>query len=130
MDGRGVPLALVVSGANVHDVKKLEETLDAIIIPLPSDQDMHLCADNGYTGMEYKNIIIQHGYIPHVQSRKQESDAKRQVPGYKARRWVVEACHSWLNRFRKILVRFEKTLKSHLALLHFAFAIVCWRKVI
>ncbi len=30
-------------------------------------------------------------------------------PAYKARRWVVEVTHSWMNRFRKLLVRFEKT---------------------
>ena len=29
--------------------------------------------------------------------------------GYKARRWIVEVAHSWFNRFRKLLVRFEKT---------------------
>lgn len=123
-------MALVASGANVHDVKNLDATLDAIIVPLPNNQDMHLCADNGYAGREHYTTISNHGYIPNVRGRKQESDAKRQVPGFKARRWVVEACHGWLNRFRKILVRFEKTLKSHLALLHFAFAIICWRKVI
>jgi len=92
--------------------------------------EMHLCADNGYTGIEYKNVIIQHGYIPHLKSRQHESEAKKQVPGNKARRWVVEECHSWLNRFRKILVRFEKTIKAHKALLHFALAIICWRIII
>jgi putative transposase len=51
------------------------------------------------------------------------------IPGYRARRWIVEVCHSWLNRFRKILVRYEKTLSSYSALIHLAAAIICWRKV-
>jgi transposase len=45
------------------------------------------------------------------------------------RRWVVEAAHSWYNRFRKLLVRFEKFTESYEALLHLASAIICWRKV-
>ena len=42
---------------------------------------------------------------------------------------MVEAAHSWFNRFRKILVRFEKTAASFSALLHLAAAIICFRKV-
>jgi transposase len=68
------------------------------------------------------------GYVPHVIPRGQERDARKN-PGYKARRWVVEAAHSWFNRFRKILVRFEKTAASFSALLHLAAAIICFRKV-
>ena len=114
----------------MHDARKVADTLDGILIPLPEERTVHLCADAGYTGPEQKKIMLAHGYVPHVRSRGEEKSDIQRTPGYKARRWVVEACHSWLNRFRKILVRFEKTLESHLALLHFAFAIVCWKKVI
>ena len=48
----------------------------------------------------------------------------------KARRWVVEACHSWFNRFRKLLVRFEKTVASYYALCCFAAAVIIWNKTI
>ena len=44
------------------------------------------------------------------------------------RRWVVEVCHSWLNRFRKLLVRFEKKLETHLALLQFACAYIVLKR--
>jgi len=130
VDGKGIPLSLAVSGANVHDSKCLAQTLSANIIELPLDYPKHLCADAAYAGMALEEIIIEHGYIPHVRSRGEEKVNKVKISGYRARRWVVEACHSWLNRFRKILVRFEKTLESHLALLHFAFALICWKKVI
>ena len=130
VDGRGVPLSIIVTGANVHDVKALEATLGAVIIPLPAEETVNLCADKGYTGTVHEKTIIDYGYVPHVRSRKEEKSEKTLNPEHKARRWVVEACHSWLNRFRKILVRFEKTLESHLALLHFAFAVICWKKVI
>ena len=42
---------------------------------------------------------------------------------------MVEVCHSWLNRFRKLLVRYEKLERSFLALNHIAAAIIAFRKV-
>ena len=56
------------------------------------------------------------------------ADAKRNQPGWKARRWVVERTHSWLNRYRKLLVSFEKTAASYVALLSLAAALICWRQ--
>ena len=70
-----------------------------------------------------------HGYIAHVVDRRQEKERKRRDPKNKARRWVVEVCHSWFNRFRKLLVRYEKLERSFIALNHIAAAIIAFRKV-
>lgn len=121
---------MVVSGANVHDAKRLDATLRNSALETPDGQEVHLCADAGYVGANNVATMLKHGYVPHVRPRNEEKAEIAKDPNYRARRWVVEACHSWLNRFRKILVRFEKTLESHLALLHFAFAIICWRNAI
>ena len=51
-------------------------------------------------------------------------------PNSKVRRWVVEVTHSFFNRFRKLLVRFEKKAQNYLTLIHFACAIIVWRKLI
>jgi transposase len=110
----------------------LETVLDSIVIKRPepaADRLQHLCADKGYDGKPAHQSIVDRDYIPHVRHRGEEIEAKRIVSGYRARRWIVEVCHSWLNRFRKILVRYEKTLSSYIALLHLAAAIICWRKV-
>ncbi len=132
MDGRGVPLSLVVSGANVHDCKRLDDVLCAIVVDRkspPQRRSKHLCADAGYRGREHIRTIEAYGYIPHVVDRRQEADRKRRDPTRKARRWVVEVCHSWFNRFRKLLVRYEKLERSFLALNHLAAAIIAFRKV-
>ena len=42
---------------------------------------------------------------------------------------MVEVCHSWFNRFRKLLVRYEKLERSFVALNHLAAAIIAFRKV-
>jgi hypothetical protein len=66
---------------------------------------------------------------PHVVSRSKEAEAKRRNRNQKARRWVVEVCHSWFNRSRKLLVRYEKLQPSLVALNHLADAIIAFRKV-
>jgi putative transposase len=123
VDARGVPLSLAVSGANVHDVKLLTRTWDRLACPRPKarkGKPQHLCADAGYKGDPARRAAVAHHYRPHIKQRKDEASAKRNNPGYKARRWVVERTHSWLNRFRKLLVSFEKTEASFLALLTLA----------
>lgn len=126
-----MPLAVVISGANTHDIKLLEATLDSIVIfrPLPTQENpQNLCLDAGYTGS--KEVALKHGYIPHIRPRGEEKLEIERNPDFKARRWVVEVCHSWLNRFRKLLVRFEKKSDNYLALVQFACSLIVWRKTI
>ena len=117
-DEHGLPLSVVLDGANRHDIKLLEETLDGIITfrPDPSeDRPQNLCLDAGYTGST--EIVEQRGYITHIRPRGEEKKEKEQNPEFKAPRWVVEVTHSFFNRFCKLLVRFEKKAANYLALL-------------
>ena len=132
VDGRGVPLSLVVTGANRHDVSQLEAVLDALIVKRanpPKRRSKHLCADAGYTGAPALKISEEHGYIAHVKGRGQEAAELKRDPEKKVRRWVVEVAHSWFNRFRKLLVRDEKLDRSFLALNHLAASIMAFRKI-
>ena len=125
-------MSLVVTGANEHDVTQLDAVLAAIMVKRERPwvrRSKHLCADAGYRGRRALQIIESHGYIPHVVDRRKEADIKRHDPRKKARRWVVEVCHSWFNRFRKLLVRYEKLERSFVALNHIAAAIIAFRKV-
>jgi len=133
VDGNGIPLSLVVSGANRHDVALLEPTLDNVVMKRPSGKDapkQHLCADKGYAGQPAQESILGRNYIPHVKQRGEELEAKKRNPRYRARRWVVERAHSWLNRYRKLLVRFEKIAASYEGLLELACALIAFRQVI
>ena len=125
-----MPLSIVVSGANVHDTQLLELTLDSVIIDRPDALEIlqNLCLDAGYTG--YAKHCEIRGYIPHIRPRGEERKEIEINPDFKPRRWVVEVLHSWTNRFRKLLVRFEKKADNHIALLAFAFAVIVWRKLI
>jgi putative transposase len=129
-DGRGVPLSLVVAGANRHDSKLLAATLDQVVVSRPLAGVQHLCMDAGYKGGAVLQAVHARGYLPHLRQRKEEIVAKRMPTGFKARRWVVERTHSWLNRSRKLLVSFEKSEASYRALLSLAAALICWQQTI
>ena len=130
-DGHGLPLGVVLDGANRHDSKLLEDTLDDIVIARPEVTQEHpqnLCLDAGYTGKQ--EAVTDRHYIPHIVSRGEEKKQKEKNPDFKARRWVIEVLHSHMNRFRKLLVRYEKKANNYLALIHFACAVIVWRKFI
>lgn len=133
MDGRGTPLAIVATGANRHDVSQLELVLDTVVVDRPEPTEarpQHLCADKAFDSGYARGAMKDRGYTPHVRSRGEERREKAASPTHRARRWVVEACHSWMNQFRKILVRFEKTDVSYLALVHLACSFIAWRKAV
>ena len=75
-----------------------------------------------------REVAVRHGYTPHIQSRGEEIKLKAQTPGWRARRWVVEACHSWLNRNRALLIRWSKKAENHLALLMLASGLIAFKK--
>ncbi len=131
-DGSGIPLALVVDGANRHDVRLLCATLDGIVImrPEPTEEHpQHLCLDAGYDGAPARLEVESRHYLPHIRSRGQEKQEKIRFPGHRARRWVVERTHSWINRSRRLLVRWEKKVENYLAFLHLACAQLIFAKV-
>jgi len=125
-----VPLAVAVEGANRHDMKLTKPTLERLIVgrPLPTKQaPQNLCLDKGYDYPEVRELVAEFGYTTHIRSRGEEKWQKERVPGYQARRWVVERSHSWLNRFRRLLIRWEKKIENYLAMLHFACAWITFR---
>ena len=97
-------------GANRHDSKLLAPTLDSVPIdrPEPSAESPHgLCLDGGYAYPWVAELAAGRGYTAHIRRRSDELELKRTTPGWRARRWVVEACHSWLNRNRALLIRWS-----------------------
>lgn len=131
-DGGGVPIGLAVDGANRNDFKLVKETLESIPVKRPAvvggGQPQGLCLDKGYDYEEVRELAAEFGYTTHIRSRGEEAQALKRRARFKARRWVVERTHSWLNRFRRILIRWEKKAENYLGLLHFACAIITYRQ--
>ena len=129
-DGRGVPLAVAVAGANRPDFKLARETLENVNIDQPEptpEGPQGLCMDAGYDYDEVRELAEEFLYTTHIRSRSEEAEAVARAAGQKARRWVVERTHSWMNRFRRVLVRWEKKPENYLAMLHLACAIISYR---
>ena len=118
-------------GANRHDQPLLEPTLESIPIKRPkatAARPQGLCLDRGYDLPPVHDLAVKHGYTPHIRTRGEEITEKLRAPGWRARRWVVEATHSWLNRNRAILIRWSKKDENHLALLQLASGLIAFKK--
>jgi len=150
-EGGGIPLAVVLSGANRTDMKKLGDLLEAqIMVSLPeaeregereaeadagsaqTAQERHLCLDRGYATVECRETAVAHGYIPHIPPQRSAA-APIPPPGDPARhpprRWVVEVSHSWFNRFRRLLIRWEKKAVNYLGFVQLAACLIIYRKL-
>jgi putative transposase len=126
-EATGVPLAVEVAPANRHDMKLVAATLVNMMCACPiGGPKSKLCLDLGYDYDEVRRIVHLAGFEPVILSRHDERENKRQH-GARARRWVVERTHSWLNRFRRLLVRWEKREDTYLAMLQFACGLIAWR---
>jgi putative transposase len=120
----------VVDGANRHDMKLVRATLEHVVVPRPQPSEDHpqgMCLDKGYDYDEVRAILAEFGFTAHIRARGEEAHAIKNEAGYKARRWVVERAHSWLNRFRRLLIRWDKKAANYLGFLHFACGLIAFR---
>lgn len=129
-DKKGIPLSVFITAANTHDMKAATEILDSIIVvkrPSPRKMKQNLCLDKGYDFPEIQHEIINRGYIPHI---RHKGEKKKKSKRHRSRRWVVERTNSWHNRFRKLLIRYEKKAENYLGLVHLACCIIIYRRII
>ena len=155
VEGQGIPIGITVDGANRHDMKMTKATLQSIVVcrpPPPSQpssssssttntqQQQHTCLDKGYDYPEVYELLEEYGYTIHVCKRggedynngnkikKKRRRRRRKIPKYRARRWVVERTHSWMNRFRRLLIRWEKKEDNYIAILNFVCAWITYKR--
>ena len=129
-EASGLPVGLAVGGANDNDFKLARQTLESIPVERPDPKRegrQHMCLDKGYDYEEVRALLEEFGFTAHIRSRGEEAKALKRTARTKARRWVVERTHSWMNRFRAILIRWNKKAENHIGMLHFAFAIIAYR---
>jgi transposase len=129
-DGHGVPIGLAIDGANRHDMKMVRATIESLVAARPEaseEEPQGMCLDKGYDYEAVREILAEFGFTAHIKARGEEAKELKAEAGKRARRWVVERSHSWMNRFRRILVRWDKKPENDLAFLHFACALISFR---
>jgi putative transposase len=134
VDANGIPVGLAVDGANRNDMKLTQATLASI----PTDAErpkptaaapQGLCLDKGYDYEEVRALAAEFSFTAHIRCRGEEAQKLKREAGFKARRWVVERTHSWMNRFRGVLIRWNKKVENYIALLHMSFAFIIYRRI-
>lgn len=129
-EGQGGPRGLVAEGANRQDVKRVRAPVDRLIVARPApppDQPQGMCLDAGSDYDEVSAILNALGCTAHVRPRGEAAKALKREAGCKARRWVVERAHSWMNRFRRLLIRWDTKPANYLAFLPFACGLIAFR---
>lgn len=102
------------------------KTLDSIAIRRPIKKKQNLCLDRGYYSSEIEREVVKRRYVPHIRHRGE----KKKKHGEKKRRWVVERTNSWHNRFRKLLIRYEKKSDNYLGLVQLACCMIVYRRIL
>lgn len=134
VEAEGLPIGLAVEGANCPDGKLTEETLQSIPVARPAatpEEPQGLCVDKAYVGDEVADLAKAFHFTLHIPLKGKEAEAqqrKREVRA-QARRWAVERTHSWMNRFRGILIRWNKKPANYIAMLHLAFAFIIYGRM-
>lgn len=133
VDGRGVPLAVYLTGANRHDIKGLDPLLGGLPTERPRPRaasPQHLCLDKAYAAASTQERLEEMELVAHVKQPGETSERGVGEPVYPARRWVVERTISWMNSLRKLRVRWEKKAANYRALWLLAAALITYRRIV
>jgi putative transposase len=125
-------VGLAVAGANRPDCKLVEETLNSIPVERPEptpENPQGLYLDKAYVGDEVAELAQDFGFTLHIPPKGKKGQQVKRKARAKARRWVVERTHSWMNRFRGILIRWNKKPENYIAMLHLAFAFIIYGRM-
>ena len=130
VDGRGVPVSMGATAANINDGPMWAPLLHKAPIVRPQatkSSPHHLGLDAAFANAPARQVILQERYRGHIAPKGGRSDDHPPQPGGQARRWKVERTHAWHAQFRRLVMNWEKTLSSHYAFLCLANALIAYR---
>lgn len=113
------------------DFKLLAATLEALVPARPEpqpDAPQGICLDKGYDYAEVYELLEEEHFVCHIRFKGEGTVATPRDPERRPRRWVVERTHSWMNRYRALLIRWQKRADSFLGLVQLACAIITFKQ--
>ncbi len=123
-DGRGTPLAAVLTPGQAHESKSAEALVDAVRIGRRR-RPKRVAGDRGYSYRFVRRMLRDRRVTPLIPTRSdQPSDPAFDRAAYK-RRNVVERLVGWLKERRRLCTRFDKLADSYLAMAKLAFITKC-----
>ena len=100
----------------------------AVVRPVATTSEpQHLCLDAAYDNAPAHRVVLAECYQGHIAPRRGRDETLPRHTSGKARRWVVEVLHAWHDRFRRLVVNWEKTIESRYAFLCLANALIAYR---
>jgi len=131
-DGAGSPLGIHVDAASPAEVTLLPATLEQLDQAQLAGSPERLIANKAYDSNKARQQLVERGIEPIIPARSNNRKATHQ-DGRKLRRyrhrWIVERTNSWLQNFRRLVVRYEKSVENFKAMLHMACALICLNRV-
>jgi transposase len=137
-DGAGTPLGICVEKASPAEVTLLARTLDAVKMTQRRGarrrptKPLRLIADRGYDSNAARALLVKRSIEPIIPRRQNNKVAThqdgRKLRRYK-RRWIIERTNSWLQNFRRLVVRYERSVQNFTALVHMACVLMTLKKV-
>lgn len=129
VEAHGPPVAVTIDSANPHEVKLVEQTLDARFV---EDQPEHLIGDNAYDSDGLDARLAEAGIemiAPHWDNRKNRTQDGRPLRRYR-RRWQVERFFAWLQAFRRVVTRWEVKAENYLGFVNLACVLILLRQAL
>jgi len=139
VDGAGVPLGDHLNAASPSEVKLVEATLAAIRVGRrhhagrPRQKPLRLIADRGYDSDPLRKQLAARGIeliAPHRKNRRKPPTQDGRALRRYRRRWTVERTFAWLGNFRRLVVRYDRSLTIYRAFFHIACFMIVLRRVL
>ena len=139
VDGRGLPLGNYLHSASPAEVKLAETTLATIWVGRshhsgrPRQKPMRVIADKAYDSDPLRERLRQRGIeliCPHKRNRVRPATQDGRVLRRYQRRWIVERTNAWLGNFRRLVVRYDRSLTIYGAFFHIACFMIVLRRVV
>ena len=111
-DGEGIPLAAAVRSVLVHEQRVALAVVDQVRVAQqrgrPKQRPKVLAADRAYDSGSLRAGL-----------RRRPGKFRRRQPLHAAStvRWIVERTHSWLDNWRRLVVRWERSVQNYMAFL-------------
>ena len=135
VDGQGIPLGNYLDSASPAEVTLLETTLEQIAVPRrrgrPRKKPLRIIADKGYDSDPLRKRLKRRGIelvCPNRSNRRSKTQDGRKLRRYR-RRWKVERTFAWLGNFRRLVVRWDRSLTIYSGFFHVACLMITLRQL-
>jgi transposase len=136
VDGEGVPIGAHLDSASPSEIKLLEPTIEKIAVPRrgrgrPRKNPVRIIADKGYDSDPLRERLLKRGIELICPYRKNNKNKKyedgRKLRRYR-RRWKVERAFAWLQNFRRLTVRYDRSMTIYQGFFHIACLLITLRQ--